>query len=121
MTIDRDDASKYREEYDVRVRRLADLLALTSPRKEAMGAALSEMEPGETVREHVNKPQVEEIFLLLDGTADFCLDGEVQPMAAGDVAFARIGQSHSFTNTSTQRSRLLSVWWKAVPDAGTAA
>lgn len=114
MTIDRNESSKYKPEYDVSVRRLSDLLALTSAKKEAMGAALVEFYPGETVREHINKENVEEIFLLLDGTADFTLDGVVQSLNAGDVGFARIGQSHSFKNTSTEKSRLLSLWWKAV-------
>ncbi|WP_139831401.1 MULTISPECIES: cupin domain-containing protein [unclassified Pseudomonas] len=114
MTIDRDESSKYSAEYDVSVRRLSDLLALTSAKKEAMGAAMVEFYPGETIREHINKENVEEIFLLLDGTADFTLDGVVHSVKAGDVAFAKIGQSHSFKNTSTDKARLFSLWWKAV-------
>ncbi|MEU9081121.1 cupin domain-containing protein [Streptomyces sp. NPDC048357] len=121
MTIDRHESGKYRDEYDVKVRRLTGLLALTSPRKEAMGAAMSEFEPGETVREHVNKERVEEIFLLLDGTADFTLDGVTRELRAGDVGFARTGQSHAFTNTSDQKVRLFSVWWRTVPTEGAAA
>ncbi|WP_061219410.1 cupin domain-containing protein [Leptospira weilii] len=112
LIIDRDEPSKYKDEYDVRVRRLAELLSLTSPTKTALGAAISEFEPMETVREHINKPHVEEVFLLLDGTANFNLDGEPHQISAGDLGFARIGQKHSFTNTCDKKIRLLSVWWK---------
>ncbi|MFJ8015676.1 cupin domain-containing protein [Streptomyces sp. NPDC096339] len=121
MTIDRHEPDKYKEEYDVMVRRFTELMALTSPLKEAMGAAISEFGPGETVREHINKERVEEIFLLLDGTAEFTLDGVKQELRAGDVGFARIGQSHSFTNTSEEKIRLFSVWWRAVSPEGAAA
>lgn len=112
MLIDRHDPSKYKHEYDVRVRRLADFLSHMSPVKEEMGSSLVEFEPGEKVREHVNRERVEEIFLLLDGTAEFFLDGKTETLHAGDLAFAPIGQSHSFTNTSEHTSRLLCVWWK---------
>ncbi|MDI7174954.1 cupin domain-containing protein [Leptospira santarosai] len=114
MILDRNDPSKFNNEYDVRVRRLAELLALTSPTKTALGAAISEFEPGETIREHINKPHVEEVFLLLDGIANFNLDGVVHQLNAGDLGFARIGQKHSFTNICDQKIRLLSIWWKVV-------
>jgi mannose-6-phosphate isomerase-like protein (cupin superfamily) len=117
MTIDRHAPEKYLDEYGVKMRRLAELLALTSPRKEAMGAALCQVEPGETITEHRNKENVEEVFLLLDGTADFTLNGVTEGIGAGDVGFARIGERHSFTNTSQSTIRLLSVWWRAVDEA----
>ena len=114
MTIDRDEPGKYNLEYGVQLRRLTELMSLTSPIKEAMGGGISVVAPGETVTEHVNKPNVEEIFLLLDGEARFTLEGAPQVMKAGDVGFAAIGKRHEFTNTSSETIRLLSVWWRAV-------
>lgn len=116
MIIDHNSPDKYKPEYDVSIRRLSDFLAQTSPRKEAMGAAISVIAPGETVREHVNKPGVEEVFLLLDGNALFRLDDEAHEIAAGDMGFAKVGQKHSFTNASNTSVRLLSIWWKAVEE-----
>jgi quercetin dioxygenase-like cupin family protein len=116
MIIDKHLPEKYKPEYDVSVRRLTDLLAHTSPTKKSMGAAISEFQPGETIREHVNKEGVEEMFVLLDGKAEYKLDDEVQEISAGDVAFAKIGQKHSFKNTSDKPARLLSIWWKAVSE-----
>ena len=115
MHIDRHSDEKYKPEYDVLVRRLADTFAHTSPTKEALGAAISVFEPGETVREHVNKENVEEVFLVLDGTVDFVLDGQHETITTGDVGLAHIGQSHAFTNIGSERARLLSIWWRAVP------
>lgn len=116
MIIDKDSPDKYNPEYDVSIRRLTDFLKQTSPKKEAMGAALSIIQPGETVREHINKPGVEEVFLLLDGNAIFNLDDVPHDIAAGDMGFAEIGQKHSFTNSSDNTVRLLSIWWKAVAE-----
>lgn len=116
MTIDHDSPDKYKPEYDVSIRRLTDFLAQTSPRKEAMGAAISVIQPGETVREHINKPDVEEVFLLLDGNATFRLGDEDHAVSAGAIGFASVGVKHSFTNSSDKTVRLLSIWWKAVAE-----
>ena len=116
MMIDHDSPDKYKPEYDVSIRRLTDFLAQTSPKKEAMGAAISIVQPGETVREHINKPDVEEVFLLLDGTATFRLDDQDHEVSAGAIGFAKVGQKHSFTNSSGETVRLLSIWWKAVAE-----
>lgn len=112
MIIERDADDLYRDEYDVRVRRLTEMAAQTVPVKTGFGAALVRFGPGEVVREHVNKPGVEEMFIMLEGTADFVLEGETHGLAEGDVAFAPIGQSHSFTNTSPGPGRLLCIWWR---------
>ena len=116
MIIDHDSPDKYKPEYDVSIRRLTEFLAQTSAKKEAMGAAISVIQPGETVREHINKPDVEEVFLLLDGTATFRLDDQDHEVSAGDMGFAKVGQKHSFTNSSGNTVRLLSIWWKAVAE-----
>jgi quercetin dioxygenase-like cupin family protein len=112
--IDRNSTEKYKPEYDVLVRRFAETFAQTSPGKEAMGAAISVFEPGETIREHVNKPDVEEVFLVLDGDVDFYLDGRRERITTGDMGLAHIGQAHAFTNAGTSTARLLSIWWRAV-------
>ncbi|MGA7723182.1 MAG: cupin domain-containing protein [Ignavibacteriaceae bacterium] len=116
MIIDKNSSDKYNPEYDVSIRRFSELFAQTSKKKEAMGAALSIVKSGETVREHINKPGVEEVFLLLDGNAIFTLDDVNHDIAAGDMGFAEIGQKHSFTNSSDSTIRLLSIWWKAVAE-----
>lgn len=114
MIIDKNSPDKYKPEYGVSIRRFSEFLTQTSAKKEAMGAALSVIEPGETVTEHINKPGVEEIFLLLDGSSIFTLNGVDHEIVAGDMGFAEIGQKHSFTNSSNSTVRLLSIWWKAV-------
>jgi mannose-6-phosphate isomerase-like protein (cupin superfamily) len=117
MQIDKDSTDKYQHEYGVLVRRLADVFTRTSPLKEASGGAISLVAPGETITEHVNKENVEEVFVVLDGTFDFTLDGEHATITTGDVGLARIGQAHAFTNIGAEPARLLSLWWRAVdPD-----
>lgn|GEM_PF-1563004 len=115
MHIDRNSAEKYKPEYDVLVRRFAETFARTSPAKEAMGAAISVFEPGETIREHVNKENVEEVFLVLEGEVDFALDGRHETIRTGDMGMAHIGEAHAFTNIGADTARLLSIWWRAVP------
>jgi mannose-6-phosphate isomerase-like protein (cupin superfamily) len=117
MHIDKDSTDKYKHEYGVLVRRLGDVFTETSPLKEASGGAISLVAPGETITEHVNKENVEEVFVVLDGAFDFTLDGERATITTGDVGFARIGQAHAFTNVGAEPARLLSLWWRAVaPD-----
>lgn len=113
MFVDRESVEKYADEYDVKVRRLSDTVALTSSTKEAMGMAISTFAPGETVREHVNKPNVQEIFMILAGDVEVVIDGEREVLQAGDLSFAEIGQSHRFTNLGDDQARLLSIWWRA--------
>ncbi len=114
MFVDRDTPEKYQPEYDVKVRRLAQVLALTSPGKEAMGAAISKFQPGETVREHVNKPGVEEIFILMRGDVAVRLAGAEEIMHQGDVTYAARDESHAFTNVGDTNAELLSIWWRVV-------
>lgn len=112
MIIERDSDDLYNDEYDVRVRRLTAIAAQTVPTKEGFGAALVRFEPGETIREHSNKPGVEEMFVMLEGTADFMLEGEVLELHEGDVAFAPVGQRHRFTNTGDNTGRMICIWWR---------
>jgi quercetin dioxygenase-like cupin family protein len=114
MHIDKESTDKYQHEYGVLVRRLGGVFAETSALKEASGGAISVVAPGETITEHVNKENVEEVFVVLGGTFDFTLDGEHATITTGDVGFARIGQAHAFTNVGTSTARLLSLWWRAV-------
>lgn len=119
MIIDRNEDAEYKHEYDVRVRRLTDFLTEnTSPQKYKLGGSLVEFAPGETVREHVNRDRVEEIFVLLDGKAEFFLDGKTEVLRSGDLTKAPVGMAHSFTNVSDAPSRLLCLWWETSEAAG---
>lgn len=113
VNIDRDQPERYNSEYDVMVRRLTDFLGQASPVKESLGMAISRFQPGETVREHVNKPQVEEAFIIIDGDVEFTLNGKPTLLKPLDMGFAHIGQAHSFTNVGSSTARLLSIWWRA--------
>jgi mannose-6-phosphate isomerase-like protein (cupin superfamily) len=116
--VDRDTPESYANEYDVKVRRLAAVLARTSDHKQSLGMAISRFEPGETVREHVNKPGVQEVFMILDGTVEVVIDGTVETLQINDVSYADIDQKHRFTNVGAGPAALLSIWWRTT-DANT--
>lgn len=114
MKIDVNDETKYASEYGVRVRRITEFLQQHSANTlHNLSGALADIAPGESVAQHVNKPNVEEFFLVLEGSLEFTLDTESSILRQGDIGFASIGQSHSFTNVTAEPARMLSVWWTA--------
>lgn len=110
---EQDSEDLYRDEYGVTMRRLTDMAAQTTPIKQGFGAALVHIGPGDVVTEHVNKPGVEEMFLWIEGSADYVLDGETYSLSEGDVAFAPVGVRHSFTSTGSGPGRFVTLWWRA--------
>lgn len=114
MAIDRNTPEKYKLEYGVQLRRLADFFAQTSATKEAMGGGISVVAPGEVVTAHVNKPNVEELFVVMKGELRFTLEDDTQILRQGDFGFAPIGQRHEFGNDSADTAELLSIWWRSV-------
>ncbi|AJM77600.1 cupin domain-containing protein [Rathayibacter toxicus] len=112
MLVDHDQTDKYKDEYDVLVRRFSPILAKTADVKHSLGMAISRFEPGETVREHINKPHVEEMFIVLDGEVEVIIEEDKKILRSGDASFAEVGQRHRFSNVGTGTARLLSIWWR---------
>lgn len=108
--INRNTRDKYNQEYDVKIRRFNDIFSATTPIKNNMNAALSIVEPGETIREHTH--ELEEFFLIIGGKARLELNGESHELGDGDVALAYYNQPHKITNIDSKTIRVFSFWWK---------
>ncbi|WJV63918.1 cupin domain-containing protein [Pectobacteriaceae bacterium C52] len=108
--IDRNEKGKYKEEYDVKIRRFTELFNCTFSVKHEMNAAISIVEPGESIRKHTH--ELEEFFLVIGGRAVLELNGENIEMDDGDVALAKYNESHEFKNVDEKTIRVFSFWWK---------
>jgi quercetin dioxygenase-like cupin family protein len=58
----------------------------------------------------------DEAFYVLTGETEFCVDGETARVAAGSMAFAPRGATHSFRNPSAETARMLVVTTPAAID-----
>ncbi len=55
------------------------------------------LEPGATIGEHTHQG-TEEIYIVLAGSGTMIVDGQHQPIAAGDICLTRSGHSHGLIN-----------------------
>ena len=92
-------------------------LAVYSPQK--MGKAtifessrllvgLNAFEPGQEHALHAHAGQ-DKVYLVLDGTGLFLLEGRELPMAAGDLLAAPDGVPHGVRNTGTGRLLVMAI------------
>lgn len=70
--------------------------------------------PGGSEGRHVHPESgdgaLEEIYVLLSGTAVMTVDGERADLAAGDAVLARAGTSHDIVNPGNEPTVVLIVW-----------
>ncbi len=74
----------------------SQLVAMTIP---------SEGEIGEEVH-----PDVDQILVFLEGSADAILEGESSPVGPGDLVFVKAGTRHNFVNTGDDPVRLFTIY-----------
>jgi quercetin dioxygenase-like cupin family protein len=72
-----------------------------------MEVAVSELQPGGRVREHIHP--FEESFFLLSGSLVLTLGGQTYRLRENDFGFAPIGIAHSWHNAGTEPARWLRV------------
>ncbi|TJY67524.1 cupin domain-containing protein [Arthrobacter sp. CAU 1506] len=72
-----------------------------------------ELPPGGTegMHSHTDSSRpLEELYVVMEGTARMTVDGQVYQLAAGDAVLAPVGSEHDVANTGSGPLRLLVVW-----------
>jgi mannose-6-phosphate isomerase-like protein (cupin superfamily) len=65
--------------------------------------------PAGEIGEEVH-PDVDQILVFLEGSADAILGGESSPVGPGDLVFVKAGTRHNFVNTGDAPLRLITVY-----------
>jgi mannose-6-phosphate isomerase-like protein (cupin superfamily) len=65
--------------------------------------------PAGEIGEEVH-PDVDQILVFLEGSADAILEGESSPVGPGDLVFVKAGTRHNFVNTGDAPLRLITVY-----------
>lgn len=72
-----------------------------------------ELPPGGTEGMHAHAREdrpLEELYVIMDGSARMHLDGTSHDLAAGDALLAPVGSEHDLANTGPGPLRVLVVW-----------
>lgn len=71
-----------------------------------------ELPPGgaEGMHAHPDDAPLEELYLVIEGTATMTVDGEVSELGPGDAVLAPVGAEHDVRNTGDSVLRLVVVW-----------
>ncbi|EMY36202.1 cupin domain-containing protein [Arthrobacter crystallopoietes BAB-32] len=72
-----------------------------------------ELPPGGSEGMHAHPADscpLEELYIVIEGTARMHLDGERHDLAAGDALLAPVGSEHDLANTGMSKLRVLVVW-----------
>jgi mannose-6-phosphate isomerase-like protein (cupin superfamily) len=64
---------------------------------------------GDDIGEEVH-PDVDQILIFVEGTADAVLDGERTPVGSNDLVFVKAGTRHNFINTGDSPLRLVTIY-----------
>jgi mannose-6-phosphate isomerase-like protein (cupin superfamily) len=75
------------------------------------GGAWVVVEPGTTMRRHVNPEGESEIFFFVDGSGVMEVASEEQRVAPGQTVLVPPGLPHSLHNDGDRPLRLLALWW----------
>jgi len=65
--------------------------------------------PAGEIGEEVH-PDVDQILVFLEGSADAILEGKSSPVGPGDLVFVKAGTRHNFINTGDGPLRLITVY-----------
>ena len=68
------------------------------------------LSPGVSIGYHEHDVECEEIYVILEGTGIFILDGEEKLVTTGDVIVTGIGQHHGLRNDSGEHLQLFVFW-----------
>jgi mannose-6-phosphate isomerase-like protein (cupin superfamily) len=74
--------------------------------------------PGGEIGEEVH-PDVDQILVFLEGSADAVLEGKSSPVGPNDLVFVKAGTRHNFVNTGEQPLRLITVYAPPEHEPGT--
>lgn len=69
------------------------------------------LDPGASEGMHTHDdPPLEEVYLVVSGTATLTLDGEVHRLGPGDAMLSKAGTDHDLVNTGEEPLRVIVVW-----------
>ena len=69
------------------------------------------LQPGATEGMHTHHdPPLEELYVVIDGTATLTLDGEVHELGPGDAMLSAPGTDHDLRNLTDEPLRVMLVW-----------
>ncbi|GIE99539.1 cupin domain-containing protein [Paractinoplanes rishiriensis] len=77
------------------------------------GGAWVVVEPGDTMRRHVNPDGESEMFFFVDGAGVMEVDTEKRRVSPGQTVLVPPGLPHSLHNDGDRPLRLLALWWGA--------
>ncbi len=91
--------------FDARLGRIGSFLGA-----QRLGYSIVEVPPGKRACPFHTHHNIEEMFLVLEGSGTLRFGGETHPIGEGDVICARIGEApHQIVNTSSAPLRYLAV------------
>ncbi len=75
---------------------------------ESLGVSLLELEPGASGMKHDHvEDDIEEVYVVVDGTVDIELDGETERLGADEAIRLPADQTRQVHNASDERARLV--------------
>src|SRR5215216_4347139 len=74
------------------------------------------IQPGEEIGEETHEG--DQILLFVEGEGTAVLDGQSEPVRAGDLVFVPAGTLHNFVNAGPEALRLVTIYAPAVPQVG---
>jgi oxalate decarboxylase/phosphoglucose isomerase-like protein (cupin superfamily) len=105
IQFQRDASSKY--EYGCDLRRLYPWAGVADP---LWGSAIASVRPNESTTPHSHDEH--ETFLILSGSGEITVDGEVQAISRGDVIYLPPNSHHTVKNLSEDgRLDFLTIFW----------
>lgn len=76
-----------------------------------------ELPPGGTEGMHAHPPEepLEELYLVVDGSAVMRVDGQTFEMGPGDSVLAPVGSEHDLRNSGASTLKVVVVWGRPAP------
>ncbi|MGH3438959.1 MAG: cupin domain-containing protein [Sciscionella sp.] len=76
-----------------------------------------ELPPGgaEGMHSHDENEQLEELYLVVEGSGEMRVDGKTHPLGPGDAVLAPIGSDHDLRNTGTATLKVVVIWGRPAP------
>ncbi len=76
-----------------------------------------DLPPGgsEGMHAHPQEDPLEELYLVVAGTAEMCVDGREHRLGPGDAVLAPAGSDHDLRNTGVDALKVVVVWGRPAP------
>jgi mannose-6-phosphate isomerase-like protein (cupin superfamily) len=76
-----------------------------------------ELPPGGSEGSHAHSTEdpLEELYLVIDGSAEMHVDGQTFEMGPGDGVLAPVGSEHGLRNTGNSTLKVVVIWGRPAP------